>query len=311
MDAINAPEFPDKLEWLNGPTISMAKLEGKVVLVDFWAYSCINCQRTLPYLKKWWEKYQKLGFVLIGVHSPEFDFEKVPENVKKALKMYEVSWPVVLDNDMEIWNSYANHYWPAKYLVDHKGKIIYSHFGEGNYIETEIKIQGALKDAGFKIDDKLVSGSQGFTLQGGQTPELYFGSLRGNVENIPQDISIKPDQIYTTGSWIQEKEYIQHGRETKDLDDFIILSYKAKKVFLVMESEGKRPIKVYVTLDGVGLTKDNAGTDIQFDGAGRSYVEAQFSTLYNLISTPTFGDHILRLSTTSDKLRCFAFTFGS
>ena len=308
---INAPEFPDKLMWLNGPFISMAKLTGKVVLIDFWTYSCINCQRTLPYLKKWSDKYQKFGFVLIGVHAPEFDFEKDPENVKKALKMYEVDWPVILDNKLEIWNLYANHYWPAKYLVDHNGKIIYSHFGEGNYIETEIKIQEALKEAGYKVDDKLVSGSQGLSLEAGQTPELYFGSLRGHVENIPQDISLQPDQIYTTGKWFQEKEYIQHARVTKDLDDLIILSYRAKKVFLVMESEDSKPVKVYVTLDGVGLNKDNAGEGIKFDEVGRSYVEVQFSTLYNLISTQTFGDHILRLSATSDKLRCFAFTFGS
>lgn len=309
--SINAPQFPDGLTWLNSPSLTMRKLEGKVVLIDFWTYSCINCQRTLPYLKMWWDKYHDHGLVLIGVHAPEFDFEKKLDNVKKALQVYQVSWPVVLDNNMQIWNAYANRYWPAKYLVDYRGKIIYTHFGEGNYLETELKIQSALKDAGFKISDQLTSILEEKSFLSGQSPELYFGFLRGSVENIPQDISLKMDQIYTMGKWRQKAEYLQHARETKDLDDLIMLSYRAKKVYLVMQSEDGKPIQVYLTLDGVGLSKDNAGDDVKFDSAGRSYAIVQFSTLYNLISTKTFGDHLLRLSTTSDKLLCYAFTFGS
>ena len=136
-----APDFPDDLKWLNSSPLKLSKLKGKVVLVDFWTYSCINCQRTLPYLKTWWQKYQDKGLVIIGVHTPEFEFEKELKNVKEALKKYDVTWPVVLDNDYLIWNSFANHYWPAKYLIDHQGKIIYTHFGEGNYQETELEIQ--------------------------------------------------------------------------------------------------------------------------------------------------------------------------
>lgn len=313
---VNAPEFPGGLTWLNSSPLTISKLKGKVVLMDFWTYSCINCQRTLLYLKKWWEKYSKNGLVLIGVHSPEFEFEKDPKNVRQALEKYEVTWPVVLDNDMQIWDSYSNHWWPAKYLVDKDGKIIYTHFGEGNYIETEIKIQEALKDTGFQVDNKLVSGEDSTNFSQNQTPELYFGSLRGYVENIPQDISIQEDRIYTIGKWRQEAQYLQHSNESKDLDDLVILNYRAKKVFLVMESEnlpaGRQvdPIKVYITLDGVGLTGENAGDNIDFDKEGRSFVEVKFSTLYNLVSTPTFGDHTLRISTTSNKLRLFAFTFG-
>ncbi len=308
--SVNAPEFPDNLTWLNTPGLTMGKLRGKVVLIDFWAYSCINCQRTLPYLKKWWDKYKDKGLVIIGVHSPEFEFEKDIKNVQKALRQYEVDWPVVMDNQMQIWNSYANHYWPAKYLVNDEGKIIYTHFGEGNYGETELKIQSALRDAGFKVGNQLISGFEESFLAI-QTPELYFGSLRGLVENVPSDISLKPDRIYAIGKWDQKEEFLQHTRETKELDDLIVLNYKAKEVFLVMEAADKKPIKVYVTLDGVGLNRENAGRDIQFDKENRSFVEVDFSTLYNLISTPTFGDHTLRLSTLSDQLRCFAFTFGS
>lgn len=316
---VNAPDFPfdyasgKPLVWLNSKPLTLKQLEGKIVLIDFWTYSCINCQRTLPYLQKWWEKYIKLGLVIIGVHSPEFDFEKKVENVKEALKKYEVDWPVVLDNEMQIWQSYANHFWPAKYLIDHKGKIIYTHFGEGNYIETEIKIQEALKEAGFKVPDKLVSGEEKSFFGYSQTPELYFGSFRGRVEKLDMDrpsLGLTLDQIYVIGKWQQEKEFLQHSRETKDLDDLVILSYKAKDVLLVMESEDQKPIKVYITFDGVGLNKEMAGKDIQFDKDARSFVEVTFSTLYNLISAKNFGDHVLRLSTTSDKLRLFAFTFG-
>lgn len=325
---VNAPKLPENLTWLNSPPLSMEELKGRVVLIDFWTYSCINCQRTLPYLKKWWDKYRDSGLSLIGVHAPEFEFEKTQENVKKALEKYEqalsfgngVDWPIVLDNDMEIWQSYANHYWPAKYLINHEGKIIYTHFGEGNYIETELHIQEALREAGFKVSDKTVGGSDQSFFESGQTPELYFGSLRGQVTNIPSDLSIQPDQIYSLGQWTAEKEYLQHARETEDLDDLIILNFKAKDVYLVMESEDGSPIKVYITLDGVGLNSENAGKDVEFEDAGvvssayqedRSYVEIRFSTLYHIISTQTFGDHTLRLSTTSNKLRLYALTFGS
>lgn len=316
---VSAPEFPNKLTWFNLPAgsdlvgLKIVDLRGRVILVDFWTYSCINCQRTLPYLQKWWEKYQDCGLVIIGVHSPEFDFEKQEENVKAALKKYGVDWPVVMDNDMEIWSSYANHYWPAKYLINHEGKIIYTHFGEGNYIETELKIQEALKETGFKVSDKVSGGSQSGSagLEAGQTPELYFGSLRGSVQNIPQDISLKSDQIYSIGKWNQEPEFLQHARVTDDLDDLVILSYQAKDVYLVMSAEDEKPIKVYVTLDGIGLATENAGEDVQFDSEGRSFVEVKFATLYHIISSQTFGDHSLRLSTLSDKLRLFAATFGS
>jgi len=307
---VRAPEFPNGLTWLNSDPLSLEHLKGKVILVDFWTYSCINCQRTLPHLSQWHETYKDSGLVIIGVHSPEFGFEKDEKNVKEALEKYEVNWPVVMDNDMKIWGSYGNNYWPAKYLIDHNGKIIFTHFGEGNYVETELKIQDALREAGFKVPSRIGSGEE-LKFQTGQTPELYFGSLRGNVINIPQDIAINTDQIYTIGEWKLETEYMQHARVTNELDDLVVLSYTAKDVFLVMSTEDGDQIKVYVTLDGVGLNDSNMGRDIKLDEAGRSYILVKFSTLYHIISTLNFGDHVLRLSTTSDKLRLHAFTFGS
>ena len=313
---VRAPEFPVGLTWLNCDPLSLEHLKGKVVLIDFWTYSCINCQRTLPYLRAWHEKYKNSGLIIIGVHSPEFDFEKQEENVKEALKKYDVNWPVVLDNQMKIWGSFGNNYWPAKYLINHESKIIFTHFGEGNYVETELKIQEALREAGppagragFKVPS-TVGGGEDLKLQTGQTPELYFGSLRGQVINVPQDISIKKDQIYTIGEWKLEPEYLQHARITKDLDDLVILSYSGKDMFVVMSTENQEQVKVYITLDGIGLNDSNMGRDVKFDSAGRSFLEVKFSTLYHVISTLNFGDHVFRLSTTSDKLRLHAFTFG-
>ncbi|MBI2021788.1 redoxin domain-containing protein [Candidatus Daviesbacteria bacterium] len=314
MAGINAPEFPEGLWWLNSQPLTMNRLLGKVVLIDFWTYSCINCQRTLPYLQKWWEKYSDKGFVLIGVHTPEFEFEKSQKNVKAALKKYSVSWPVALDNDYQIWNSYANHYWPAKYLVDHKSKVIYTHFGEGNYVETEVQIQNALKEAGFKVPDTTVGQLLEEKYQAGQTPETYCGSKRGSVIELKSGYDskdLKSDQIYVVGEWNQEEEYLEHTRQTADLENILVLKYRAKKVYLVMESTLAEPIKVYVTLDGVGLKDNGAGYDIKFDSEQRSFVEVQFSTLYNLVETKDIGEHVLRISSAEKGLRMFAFTFGS
>lgn len=319
---INAPEFPKGLTWLNSPPLSIKELTDKVTLIDFWTYSCINCQRTLLYLQKWHEKYHSKGLVIIGVHTPEFEFEKDAGNVKKALKKYSISWPTILDNDYQIWNAYANHYWPAKYLINHRGKIIFTHFGEGNYIETEIQIQKTLKDAGFKVDDTMVGNLSEEAARLGQTSELYCGYKRGILGNdggylkdqefnyqAPRDL--EPDFIYLQGFWKAMPEYVEHPEETKDLDNLVILSYRAKKLYLVMESDIAGPIKAYITLDGVGLTRSNAGDDIRFDEEGRAYTEVKFATIYNLISTATFGDHIIRISTLKKGLRLFAFTFGS
>src|SRR5262249_2202352 len=127
----------DSTGWINSSPLTTADLRGKVVLYDFWTYSCINCQRTFPYLRSWYDRYRSAGLVIVGIHSPEFDFEHVRSNVEAAVKRYDVTWPVALDNDMKIWDAFANQYWPADYLADRQGKIRYTHFGEGDYTNTE------------------------------------------------------------------------------------------------------------------------------------------------------------------------------
>src|SRR5579859_745423 len=188
--AQSAPDFTGGGTWLNSPPLSLKKdLQGKVVLVDFWTYSCINCIRTLPYLRKWYDTYKDQGFVIIGVHSPEFAFEKKTENVARAIKDLQVTWPVVQDNDLKIWGAYNNEFWPAHYLIDQKGKIRYTHFGEGNYVETENAIRQLLSEKPVAATEPLIPSHQ-------LTPETYLGWGRGRLSYTNEN-SLKTDQTAT------------------------------------------------------------------------------------------------------------------
>jgi thiol-disulfide isomerase/thioredoxin len=141
---VAAPEFAGIDTWLNSPPLSMQQLRGKVVLVDFWTFDCINCVRTLPYVKAWYDKYKDQGLVVVGVHTPEYPFERKTENVKEAIKRFDIKYPVAQDNRYATWGAYNNQYWPAAYLIDKSGRIVYTHFGEGDYAETEATIKRLL-----------------------------------------------------------------------------------------------------------------------------------------------------------------------
>ena len=178
-----APEFAGTQEWINGGPLAMESLLGKVVLIDFWTYSCINCIRTLPFLQTWNERYTDEGLVIIGVHTPEFEFEKVYDNVVEATVDMGVSWPVVQDNEFSVWRSYSNRFWPAKYLVDKEGVIRYRHFGEGRYSETEEEIRKLLAEVGAETDtmalplpeDQKVDSTYVTEANLRRTPELFAG----------------------------------------------------------------------------------------------------------------------------------------
>ena len=212
-----APEIIPGVEWINSEPLQISNLRGKVVLIDFWTYTCINCIRTLPYLKDWNEKYKDKGLIIIGVHSPEFEFEKNVNNLRKAISDYEITYPVVQDNNFSTWSAYSNRYWPAKYLIDKNGQVRYFHFGEGEYGATEKAIQELLKDAGSDVSVEI-NNSEKEIDHTSISPETYLGSERmlflypnGKVSKGSQSFILEkniPQNKFTLGGrWTVSDEY--------------------------------------------------------------------------------------------------------
>jgi cytochrome c biogenesis protein CcdA/thiol-disulfide isomerase/thioredoxin len=307
-----APEIIPGGQWFNLPTdtqtLKISELRGKVVLVDFWTYTCINCIRTLPYLKSWHDKYKDRGLVIIGVHTPEFEFEKEPKNVLQAIDDFKIEYPIVQDNNYSTWNAYSNRYWPAKYFIDKNGQVRAVHFGEGEYDETEQLIQALLEEAGQNVSNTSIE-NQKYNINA-KTPESYLGYAR--IENFSSPETIKQDQpqnysfpkdLYQnyfaySGTWTLEKERAipQKGANLK-------LRFNAQKVHLVMRSPKKTQVKVY--LDGKLVDIINAGEDVK-DGI----TVISEDRLYTLIKLQSPGDHILNLEFLDDGAELYAFTFS-
>ena len=322
-----APEIKGIHEWFNSEPLSLARLRGKVVLVDFWTFSCINCIRTFPYLKAWDEKYRDRGLVIIGVHTPEFSFEKDRENVRKAIEQYVLKYPVAMDNDKKTWNAYANHYWPHKYLIDAQGNIRYEQIGEGEYVETEQKIQELLAEAGqfapsasvggLGLEMRPVAGEE-VEFREIKTPEIYFGYEHGGFLGNPRGFKIgavdylEPTKLeenlfYLVGKWTVGMENVQYVGEGAGK---IILRYTAKSVNIVAGAPG-RSVDVDVLLDGKRLSRANAGKDIVFEQTGRSFVMIQEGRLYSLVNGQAgYGLHTMTLIVSKKGLQAYTFTFG-
>lgn len=328
--------------WINSDPLTLEQLRGKVVLVDFWTYTCVNCIRTFPYLRLWHSRYADDGLVILGIHTPEFEFEKDYTNVLEAAQENGITWPVALDNDFETWEAYNNRYWPAKYLIDQDGVIRYTHFGEGKYAETEHEIRQLLWEAGADLsDDAELPEDQKLdpiylgTLGGEVTPELYAGYHR-NVNYImsgyrpyvvqqeyyhavdsvgvlvaPEEPELEPHRIFFDGPWEVGSEHVRHGRLTNNYEDYLTLKYSAKSVNAVLTSNSGEPYQVRITLDGDYLTEDNAGADIQFGEDGESYLLVDQPRLYEVIDSPGYTQgQVLRMSSNSNNFGLFAFTFG-
>ncbi len=282
----NAPEFIASGEWLNTKPLTMNELRGKVVLVDFWTYTCINCIRTLPYIKSWWEKYKDKGLVIVGVHTPEFEFEKNSDNVKRAVKDFGLTYPIMQDNEYATWQAYDNHFWPAKYLVDKNGKIRYTHFGEGDYDKTEKMIQDLLAETGAIIDESISNPTYQIEAR---SPETYLGQTRGDYS-----------RITTTGSFTKSEEYTNPQTGAT-----LTYRFDAMQVFLVMRPKKTgASAKIKVTLDNkeVGTF---AGDDVK-----NGIVTVDTDRLYKLITLPSGGPHILKLEFLDGNAELYAFTFG-
>ena len=315
-----APSLDGAVTWLNSPPLTSAELRGKVVLVDFWTYSCINCIRTIPYVRAWAEKYKDQGLVVIGVHAPEFAFEKNVDNVKKAIGDFKIGYPVAIDNDYRIWRAFENNYWPAHYLIDAKGQIRYQHFGEGNYPQTEQAIQDLLHEAGSDMaqgapvvpDAKGAEASPDLgDIRSGETYVGYkqatgFVSPEGLTADAPADYSIaNPDlnQWGLAGTWTICPEQASLDKAGGGIS----YRFSARDLHLVLRpaADGK-PIRFQVTVDGKAPGADH-GSDI--DAAGNGTVAA--TKLYQLVRQS--GDVTARnfeIRFLDPGVQAYALTFG-
>jgi thiol-disulfide isomerase/thioredoxin len=305
--------------------------EGRVVLLDFWTYSCVNCLRTLPFLKHWHEKYSPQGLTVIGIHTPEFDFEKNHKNVLEFVEKEGIKYPVVLDSDYGIWNVYANRYWPREFLIDDKGRIRYDHAGEGAYKETEGEIRKLLIEANKKASlpalntkthEHIGKGSVCYPL----TPETYCGYARGRVGNeegyarekahiykISKSQKMIDGFVYLNGSWLAKPDYLQHGTNLTQGLDYLLLPYHGLELNAVLKiDETKRVLtaQAFVYRNDRPIDEEIAGKDVLFDNQGRSYLNISEARMYNIIADKEFGTHTFKIVPFSDNLQIYAFTFG-
>lgn len=315
------PPLDGAVQWLNSEPLTAAALKGKVVLVDFWTYSCINCLRTLPYVKAWAEKYRDQGLVVIGVHAPEFAFERDVNNVTKAMKDLGITYPVAIDNNYKIWRAFNNQYWPAHYFADAKGQIRYHHFGEGDYAESERVIQQLLREAGAtKVASGLIEAdAKGIQaapdMNEVQSPETYLGFQR--AENFVSTGTLATDTVanypaagnLALNNWTLEGQWNVGGQQATlaTANGKIVYRFHARDLHLVLGpgADGK-PVRFKVTLDGQA-PGDAHGTDVAPDGSG-TVTEQR---LYQLVRQPgAVKDRTFTIEFLDPHVAAYAFTFG-
>ncbi len=306
--------------WLNSPPLTAASLKGKVVLIDFWTYSCINCLRSIPYIEAWWEKYKDQGLVVIGVHAPEFAFEHDVDNVKKAIANLKITYPVAVDNNFAIWRAFDNEYWPAHYFVDAQGRIRHEHFGEGNYDESERIIQQLLAEAG---DKHVAGGLVAVNASGAEaaadthdvkSPETYIGYFRadnfaspgGEVHDASHDYSVTNpalNQWGLSGDWTVQMQRAVLNQK----DGGIVYRFHARDLHLVLgPGKSDKPVRFRVTIDGAAPGVSH-GVDV--DAAGNGTVTGQ--RLYQLVrQSGSIEDRTFEIQFLDPGVEAYAFTFG-
>jgi cytochrome c biogenesis protein CcdA/thiol-disulfide isomerase/thioredoxin len=305
-----APEFTGNQQWFNTPggkPLTLRSLRGRVVLVDFWTYSCINCLRTLPYLTAWDRTYRKDGLTIVGVHSPEFPFEREASNVEEAIGRNDIHYPVAQDNDLATWSAYGTQYWPSEYFIDARGRVRFAHFGEGEYDEKEQIIRALLAEAGRPVA-KRDSGAHGIEASSGvTTPETYLGAARAERFTNP---TLSPgSHDFAKPPPPGPSEFAYDGRWRIALDSAtsqggsLDLNFGARRVYLVLGSPG-RSRHVRVLLDGRPIPARLAGSDVH-----NGVVEVKAQRLYNLVDLPRVSHHLLQLEPEAG-VTGYAFTFG-
>ena len=312
-------------QWINSKPLTWADLRGKVVLIDFWEYTCVNCIRTDPYLKTWYERYHPYGFVIVGIQTPEFGFSAVRNNVAAAAERDGLKYPILNDPESRNWKAYNENYWPSKYLFDQNGRLVYQHPGEGDYQELERNIQQLLRkrhpEAKFPTPLPPVRpGDRPGAACRQDTPELYANPSYGFLANLPSSWAMDKaatfvdrghyadGKIYADGRWITRYQSLQHAGTTSDLRDYIVIRYRATEVNVVINRPANRSYKVYASLDGKPVPHESKGDDLKYDGRG-SYVEVDAPRMFNIVRG-VYGVHELKLASESPDFDLYSYTFS-
>jgi cytochrome c biogenesis protein CcdA/thiol-disulfide isomerase/thioredoxin len=311
--AFKAPEFTGIQAWINSKPLTLTQLKGKVVLVDFWTYTCINCIRSLPYVEGWYKEYQKDGLVVVGVEAPEFSYEKIPSNVEAAVKQDGLTYPIAIDGNLDTWSAYHNEYWPADYLIDRSGKIRREYFGEGEYSQTEQAIRGLLsQNKSVKLPSQYVAPSNTPPpIDQNQTPETYLGTDRADAYTGTPVLGSKPDQTYNFAKNISSSEWSLSGdwqvsgsSITSGANAKIKINVAAKNVYVVGGASGPTSVSVKYNSQPISQT-GYAGADVK-----NSQVVIQLSNLYRIASFKKFNSGIIELDVPSG-VSLNTFTFGN
>ena len=324
--------------WINSEPLAVEDFRGKIVLLDFWTYTCVNCVRTLPFLKEWHEKYADEGLLIIGVHTPEFEFEKLHENVKMAASDLGIEYPVAQDNNRVTWSIYRVQAWPSKYIVDGTGFVRYYHRGEGSYAETEEVIRFLLEERGRDLshiearsepDPQWITGSRATDPEEFITRELYGGTRRnidfggayianqeyyaeaGVTREYTDTGERKNHFIFLQGSWLNESENLRHARTTDDYEDYLGIKFYANEVNAVLDVEPGAEYQFRITMDGGPIPKESAGADITYDDNGDSIVVVDSPRMYRLVRQQEVSAHELLLMPKDENFSLFSFTFGA
>ena len=333
-----APDFPKPgadvsgTTWMNSGPLTLADLRGKVVLIDFWEYTCINCLRTFEQNKTWYKRYHNDGFEIIGVHDPEFDVAYSVDNVREAVKRFGLPYPIVADHWFTIWKSYDNDSWPSRFLIDAQGVVRYHRDGEGADDGFERAIRKLLVEAHpglkFPAEEKIAPDEESFSPRCGfPTPEMYVGAWydRGVLANAEgyhpgQTVHYKlPERTADggaalSGPWETDQNGMIYRGKPQELGpraDRLEMRYHARELYAVMNVARGKPSRLYIQQDGKDLTAADKGVDVKLDEQGHSYIEVNASRMYYLTANPAFGSHEVTLIPTAPGVTVNSFTFGN
>ena len=341
MEALHqkAPDFPPPgfsvsgTTWINSPPLTLEQLRGKVVMIDFWEYTCINCIRTFPQNKEWYARYHKYGFEIIGVHDPEFQIAYDVANVRAAVKRYELPYPIVVDDWFKIWKAYSNQAWPSRFLIDANGYVRYHIDGEGDDHNFEVVIRQLLDEAhpglSFPADYVLPGPEDTYAPMcgGAPTPEMYVGPWdgRGILENknayhpgatadykLPENVD--DGHAVISGKWETDPNGMIFEGKTQAPSGNVSrmeMKYHATQVYAVMNVAGGTPERLYILQDGKDLTSDDKGADVKIDAQGHSYIDVDSSRMFYLTANKQFGSHTIDLIPTKPGIEIDSFTFGN